>query len=62
MLGVTCLTVEDRLERSPGAVAAGSRRIAQGGRHPTDRTLAAWMPKGSEASVLGRRLARGRRH
>jgi len=43
-----------------GSARRVSNALLQGSRHPIDTTPAAFVPRGSEASVLGRRLARGK--
>ena len=59
--GVIELQAEGETSFVLGSARRVSNILAQGAHHPTDTTLAASMPKGGEASVLGRRLARGRR-
>jgi redox-sensitive bicupin YhaK (pirin superfamily) len=44
-----------------GSAQRVSNALVQGGRHPIDTTRAAFVPSGNEASVLDRRLARGKR-
>jgi hypothetical protein len=57
--------IEVQAEGDSSFVLGSARRVsnalAQGGSHPTVTTLAASLPKGIGTSVLGRRLARGRR-
>jgi hypothetical protein len=43
-----------------GSARRLSNALAQGGRQPIDTTPAAFVPRGNEASVLDRRLARGK--
>jgi redox-sensitive bicupin YhaK (pirin superfamily) len=57
--------IEVQADGDSSFVLGSARRISnalvQGGRHPVDTTRAAFVPRGNEASVLDRRLARGNR-
>lgn len=59
--GVIQVQADDESSFVLGSARRVSNALVQGGRHPIDTTPAVFVPAGSKASVLGRRLACGKR-